>query len=618
MATESGRHCVALRGVVVCCAFAALADVAQSQPIAWLNPVTGQWNNAANWSGGGFPNSANALVTIDAINSNDPLAQYDVNLVSGVTVASLTVDSPNARFMFMSGGQLTSFAGLLRVKRGNMNLNGGFFFGTPSGVQIDAAGSLTCSANTTIPSGTPLTNAGVLSIEGRTLQCTNSAGITNSGALVLNAVGNSPAWLYSTNTLRNTGFVQINPIASGSHSLSAAVDNQGGGICTVDGPVSVFSGNTTNAGTFNVNHDYDLGLRSFTQTAGQLNFGPNGRIRCGTLTINGGTCTGPVNVIGDGTAARTLTIGGGTFFDPINVQGGATGCIINMPNPSAVGTVLNIRGNVTFPLISNAAGFDTSIAVGSDADPFAPTTVFTNGNQTFNGSLTLVPAQTSAGAIVRPLIDVFTGSAVSYGVTSKLDGIGAINCGDGPFTFRGAAFKVSDNITITLGKIDLFTPFFRVESTAEVFANLRTNFSFRGYGGRAAGVISPRFAASGAVSLAGTLVLRYVDPPTLHVGDSFVVLTGASITGTFSSVTIENAPPGLAFAIDYSTTEVRARVTSVPCGADFNADGFLTFEDFDAFVAAFENGDAIADFNADGFLTFEDFDAFVAAFESGC
>ncbi|MDX2118239.1 MAG: EF-hand domain-containing protein [Planctomycetota bacterium] len=54
------------------------------------------------------------------------------------------------------------------------------------------------------------------------------------------------------------------------------------------------------------------------------------------------------------------------------------------------------------------------------------------------------------------------------------------------------------------------------------------------------------------------------------------------------------------------------------CPADFNADGFLTFEDFDAFVGAFESGAPNADFNLDGFLTFEDFDAFVAAFESGC
>ncbi|MDX2117460.1 MAG: EF-hand domain-containing protein [Planctomycetota bacterium] len=55
-----------------------------------------------------------------------------------------------------------------------------------------------------------------------------------------------------------------------------------------------------------------------------------------------------------------------------------------------------------------------------------------------------------------------------------------------------------------------------------------------------------------------------------------------------------------------------------PCPADFNNDGFLDFTDFDAFVEAFEGGNASSDFNGDGFLDFTDFDAFVAAFEAGC
>lgn len=66
-----------------------------------------------------------------------------------------------------------------------------------------------------------------------------------------------------------------------------------------------------------------------------------------------------------------------------------------------------------------------------------------------------------------------------------------------------------------------------------------------------------------------------------------------------------------------SFTSGQARLTAF-CAADFNADGFLTFEDFDAFVSAFEGGSASSDLNCDGFLTFEDFDAFVAEFEQGC
>ncbi|MDX2118029.1 MAG: hypothetical protein SFY96_07600 [Planctomycetota bacterium] len=51
--------------------------------------------------------------------------------------------------------------------------------------------------------------------------------------------------------------------------------------------------------------------------------------------------------------------------------------------------------------------------------------------------------------------------------------------------------------------------------------------------------------------------------------------------------------------------------------ADFNADDFIDFTDFDDFVKAFEAGDEAADINEDGFLDFTDFDAFVFAFENG-
>jgi len=54
------------------------------------------------------------------------------------------------------------------------------------------------------------------------------------------------------------------------------------------------------------------------------------------------------------------------------------------------------------------------------------------------------------------------------------------------------------------------------------------------------------------------------------------------------------------------------------CNADFNADGFVTGDDFDSYVTAFELGDPAADFDRDSFVTGDDFDKFVAAFESGC
>jgi len=54
------------------------------------------------------------------------------------------------------------------------------------------------------------------------------------------------------------------------------------------------------------------------------------------------------------------------------------------------------------------------------------------------------------------------------------------------------------------------------------------------------------------------------------------------------------------------------------CPADFDGDGFVTGDDFDAFVADFEAGNSAADFDYDGFVTGDDFDAYVVAFAAGC
>ncbi len=65
-----------------------------------------------------------------------------------------------------------------------------------------------------------------------------------------------------------------------------------------------------------------------------------------------------------------------------------------------------------------------------------------------------------------------------------------------------------------------------------------------------------------------------------------------------------------------STPAVFSFKTVIP--ADFDGDGFVTGEDFDSFVAAFEGGSLAADFDGDGFVTGEDFDSYVIRFEAGC
>ncbi|NUQ51995.1 MAG: hypothetical protein HUU19_04780 [Phycisphaerales bacterium] len=57
---------------------------------------------------------------------------------------------------------------------------------------------------------------------------------------------------------------------------------------------------------------------------------------------------------------------------------------------------------------------------------------------------------------------------------------------------------------------------------------------------------------------------------------------------------------------------------AIPCPADFNRDGFVNGDDYDAFASLFDVADPGADFNHDGFVNGDDYDAFASRFDVGC
>ncbi len=54
------------------------------------------------------------------------------------------------------------------------------------------------------------------------------------------------------------------------------------------------------------------------------------------------------------------------------------------------------------------------------------------------------------------------------------------------------------------------------------------------------------------------------------------------------------------------------------CEADFNGDGFVNGDDYDAFASAFDIADGAADVNHDGFVNGDDYDYFASFFDQGC
>lgn len=101
------------------------------------------------------------------------------------------------------------------------------------------------------------------------------------------------------------------------------------------------------------------------------------------------------------------------------------------------------------------------------------------------------------------------------------------------------------------------------------------------------------------------------------------VVSGAT-TGTLTIAGLTPADAGFYYAL---VTDPCGTVTSTPatltvgppcCPADFDRSGFVDFDDYNAFVLAFEAGDLSSDFDGSGFVDFDDFNAFVVAFEAGC
>ncbi|MFO0833925.1 MAG: immunoglobulin domain-containing protein [Phycisphaerales bacterium] len=95
-------------------------------------------------------------------------------------------------------------------------------------------------------------------------------------------------------------------------------------------------------------------------------------------------------------------------------------------------------------------------------------------------------------------------------------------------------------------------------------------------------------------------------------GTSSLHLDGVSTLDQGSYECLVISPAGSEFS-DGGTLTI-----SSSCAADFNADGFVNGDDFDAFASAFESADPAGDLNHDGFVNGDDYDTFAEHFEGGC
>lgn len=84
------------------------------------------------------------------------------------------------------------------------------------------------------------------------------------------------------------------------------------------------------------------------------------------------------------------------------------------------------------------------------------------------------------------------------------------------------------------------------------------------------------------------------------------------------AVTVGKLHPGSRiYATGYDGVQVELGGGSFTSWLDFDLNGFVNADDFDAYVRAFFDGDQAADFNCDGFMTADDADLWLGLWHNG-
>jgi hypothetical protein len=435
-----------------------------------------------------------------------------------------------------------------------------------------------------------VTNKGNFSVPNNSFVYVKADGVINNGTMTINqTAGVNNAYLYfdTSATLGGSGTLVLNANSGDMDtayvSSRATFTGTNGPAHTIRGRGRIY-GDLINQGTISGGLDNGIRIRgNVTQSSVGKILTPDAD---SNVSLENGTLNG--GAIESGTGGRLRTIAGNV---ECRIGGG-------LDNRGTIHVENNSQLDVTVGGIAN----NGTIVVNPTAGP--------------NGTSLNFQDQVAVAGTGTILLNANSGDiTTAYIITREAAVKGTIGAGQ---SVRGLGrFYNSHTVNGTLspGGHDA-SKFGRFEFMNDVTLGATATTELQ-IGGTATSAFDRLVLAGNSLKLAGKLRVSLVNAfvPTAANTFSVITRTSGAISGDFDSFEFPPAPAGRRWAVSYSPTEVKLYFT---CSADFNRDGFLTFEDFDAFVAAFEDGDADTDFDGDGFLTFEDFDAFVAAFGASC
>ena len=531
-------------GVYVGTSSTATASSMITTPLTGVLKFVGGTRNITNtgeWNSSGTSNAAEFALTPGATGT----------LVVGVKFKPLT---------FSSG--IVSSAAFISISTGDATIkNGARLISSRSGLTSEVFGN-----SSTAPAGTvTIESGGVLELSGSTPTISANS-FVNNGTVVYSRVG-TQTWLqlgtttapgtavfnsYNTVVLTGTSNKTLSTATTVSTLLqftgTAAVVPTATFTLIMANGSTIEKGSTTNPTTIistgnsaflnlgtDPSHLINLLISASNTSSGELAALPiMGKI--GTLTINSGVT---YSVSGSRTVQNVVNNG------VLGLSPGSSMTLTITNNYSGSGTITSNLSTTNVSSNGIPEYFSGGISIGGTA---STTLSFTSGtsqelrNLTLSGPTSLGSPLTINNTLTLTNATLTTnGNALTFGNVSKLTGTGTVN---GNVTFpTGAAGTSGTSFSAGNGGVGTLNINGTLTSAADFIVEI---------GGATAGTQHDQVLVSGAISLSGdslrVLLLNAYDPP---VDATFVILDGASLSGTFTVTDLPALTGGKTWSVLY-------------------------------------------------------------------
>ncbi len=458
---------------------------------------------------------------------------------SGGTGATISSGVYGADGTFNNTGHVSALTGKFNINGGGAG-NGSWDASSGAILNFGASGG-----NGTFALTGPFSGAGTMSFAGDTENITGSYNVTG-GTTASGGVANflSPATVTSIGALTISGgsvnFSTGNPITAPTLILSGG-NLAGTDTLTITGATTWSGGNmctTVSAGSCAT----PPGAQGATFTNGGITFPASAQ-----LTLNGRT----LNTAGTSAWTSTPNPGDLLMQNAATINNSGTWDIQNDSFVDLYSGNPNTFNNAgTFQKSGGTTTTTTSGVYGTDGT-FKNTgqVIAKAGNMNFLGTFAQTAGTTSlaGGSIATSTnpLSIQGGSVIGVGTVT-----GGIN------NTAGTVAPGTTTPSITTGNITFAT------NTSGTYAQSGTGAYNVKIGGTGAGAFDT-LTATGAVTLGGALNVSLVNGFVPVAGNTFTIVTAASVTNKFGSTNLPALAPGLSWQVSYSGTTVVLSVTTV-------------------------------------------------------